>query len=93
MITMRLLVSGVLFAALASSGACTMDEEDPELGTAEVDHGAIAIYAPGPEGAGGQWFEKGYLGLNTTYLTENFGRAQFRIYTEDAGVWADEIDG
>jgi hypothetical protein len=88
MIKMRLLVSVPLFAAMILSSACVTDGEEPELDTAEVDRGAIALYAPGPEGQGGQWFEKGYLVLHTGY-SEGAGWAQFRIYTEESGVWAE----
>ena len=80
-----LLVAGVLVSACAA-------EEEAELGTAAVDRGSVALYAPGPSGGGSESLQddKGVLILNNTYdETARHGHTQFRIYTRDGGVWTD----
>ncbi|HTE50207.1 MAG TPA: hypothetical protein VK698_04990 [Kofleriaceae bacterium] len=92
MTDLRLLTLSVLFVASVLVGACAADQEEPELGIAEVDRGSVALYAPGPGGGGQQWLDddKGVLILNNTYdSTERHGHSQFRIYTQEDGVWVD----
>lgn len=88
MIKRRFLVVPLLGAMTLAAG-CVSGETEPELENAEVDRGTIVLWAPGPMGQGAQWFDAGYVLLHTTYDSGGFGRAQFRLYTEDRGVWAE----
>lgn len=86
----RLLVLPPLLATSLLT-ACAA-EEDPELVTAAVDRGYRVLYAGGPNN-GDQYNlpdEMGQLILVSRYdSTWNQGYAQFRIYTNDHGIWTE----
>lgn len=90
MTELRLLAAALLFAASVLASACAAEQEEPELGTAEVDRGAVAMYAPGPMGGDDMTLDgdAGDMFMRTSY-EDNPGRGHthFRIYTWDGGVW------